>query len=130
MSRRSADGGGSAVVRGGRRVAEAAPHSGGRRHAAEEVRQGLAGAARMPITRRELQALRHAAAGAPVAETAAALHLAPGTIRNYLNPGIRRLGARNKTDAVRAARETGWLLVPRPSGHGSEGAGSRGHDEP
>lgn len=103
--------------------------TGGRRYVAEEVRQGLTDAARMPVTRRELQVLRHAAAGASVAETAAALHLAPGTVRNYLNSGIRRLGARNKTDAVRAARETGWLLVPRPSGHGADGAGSRNRHE-
>jgi two-component system, NarL family, response regulator DesR len=30
-------------------------------------------------------------------------------VRNYLSSAFDKLGARNRTDAVRIARETGWL---------------------
>lgn len=62
-----------------------------------------------PLTDRERDVLRLAADGAPNADIAAHLHLAEGTVRNYLSSAITKLGARNRTDAANLARERGWL---------------------
>lgn len=62
-----------------------------------------------PLTDRERDVLRLAADGHPNAELAARLHLAEGTVRNYLSNTIAKLGARNRTDAVRLAQERGLL---------------------
>jgi two-component system response regulator DesR len=35
--------------------------------------------------------------------------LSEGTIRNYLSEAIAKLGARNRVEAARIARERGWL---------------------
>lgn len=68
----------------------------------------LAGGAN-PLTDREREVLRAAAEGSTNAELATALHLSPGTVRNYLSTAIQKLTARNRADAVRVAREKGWL---------------------
>ncbi|MFC7305036.1 response regulator transcription factor [Streptomyces monticola] len=62
-----------------------------------------------PLTDREREVLRAAADGATNAELAAALHLSQGTVRNYLSTAIQKLAARNRAEAVRIAREKGWL---------------------
>ncbi|MFI1353856.1 DNA-binding response regulator [Streptomyces sp. NPDC020898] len=62
-----------------------------------------------PLTDREREVLRAAADGATNAELATTLHLSQGTIRNYLSTAIQKLTARNRADAVRIAREKGWL---------------------
>lgn len=62
-----------------------------------------------PLTDRELNVLREMAGGASLTEIAGTLHLAPGTVRNYLSNVISKLGARNRIDASRIAREHGWL---------------------
>ena len=62
-----------------------------------------------PLTERERDVLRHAAAGLPNAEISARLHLAEGTVRNYLSSAIVKLGARNRTEAAVTARARGWL---------------------
>lgn len=54
--------------------------------------------------------LRLAADGAEIAEIAARVHLSVGTIRNYLTSTVTKLNARNRLDAVRIAREYGWLI--------------------
>jgi two-component system, NarL family, response regulator DesR len=66
-------------------------------------------AARNPLTSRELDALRLAAAGATTAEIAGDLFLAVGTVRNYLSRVITKTGARNRVDAIRIAADSGWL---------------------
>jgi two-component system response regulator DesR len=68
----------------------------------------LAGGAN-PLTDREREVLRAAADGSTNAELAEALHLSPGTVRNYLSTAIQKLAVRNRTEAVRTAREKGWL---------------------
>ncbi|MEU4997292.1 response regulator transcription factor [Streptomyces sp. NPDC021622] len=68
----------------------------------------LAGGAN-PLTDREREVLRAAADGSTNAELATTLHLSPGTVRNYLSTAIQKLTARNRADAVRVAREKGWL---------------------
>ncbi|MEU1039815.1 DNA-binding response regulator [Streptomyces sp. NPDC005551] len=63
-----------------------------------------------PLTAREADVLRLAAAGAEATEIAEFLHLSPGTVRNYMTTIVAKLDARNRTDAVRIARDAGWLL--------------------
>lgn len=62
-----------------------------------------------PLTDRERDVLRTAADGSINAEIASALHLSQGTVRNYLSMAIQKLAARNRAEAVRIAREKGWL---------------------
>ncbi|HEY8340867.1 MAG TPA: response regulator transcription factor [Egibacteraceae bacterium] len=62
-----------------------------------------------PLTERERDVLRLAGQGLPNAEVAARLHLAEGTVRNYLSSAIAKLRARNRTEAANLARERGWL---------------------
>lgn len=62
-----------------------------------------------PLTPRERDVLRAAADGSLNAEIARRLHLSEGTVRNYLSTAIQKAGARNRTEAVRIARERGWL---------------------
>ncbi|PNE39788.1 MerR family transcriptional regulator [Streptomyces noursei] len=62
-----------------------------------------------PLTDREREVLRAAADGSTNAEIAAALHLSQGTVRNYLSLAIQKTGARNRAEAVRTARDKGWL---------------------
>jgi two-component system response regulator DesR len=62
-----------------------------------------------PLSDRERQVLRLAGEGRSGAEIAAALHLSEGTVRNYLSEAIGKLGAANRVDAARIARQKGWL---------------------
>ncbi len=62
-----------------------------------------------PLTERERQVLRLAADGKSGARIAASLHLSEGTVRNYLSEAIGKLGAANRVDAARIARQKGWL---------------------
>ncbi|MEW2382234.1 response regulator transcription factor [Micromonospora sp. NPDC047707] len=62
-----------------------------------------------PLTTRETEILDLTAAGAPVVEVARALGLAPGTVRNHLRRITRKAGARTRVEAVRVAREAGWI---------------------
>ena len=62
-----------------------------------------------PLTDRERQVLRLAGDGLPGAGIAAALHLSEGTVRNYLSEAISKLGASNRVEAARIARQRGWL---------------------
>ena len=62
-----------------------------------------------PLTDREREVLAAAADGATVADVAAALHLSESTVRNYLSAAIGKTGSRNRIEAVRVARQRGWL---------------------
>ena len=61
------------------------------------------------LTEREIDVLRTAAGGGSTSDIAKALNLSPATVRNYLSRAFDKLGARNRVDAVRIARESGWL---------------------
>jgi two-component system response regulator DesR len=61
------------------------------------------------LTLRELELLRHAASGNSVRELAEKLSLSQGTVRNYLSRIMTKLGARNRIEAIRIARDAGWL---------------------
>jgi two-component system response regulator DesR len=62
-----------------------------------------------PLTDRERQVLRMAGEGQTSADIASTLHLSEGTVRNYLSEAISKLGAGNRVEAARIAREKGWL---------------------
>ncbi len=62
-----------------------------------------------PLTERETEVLQLAAGGAEAEEIAGQLFLSVGTVRNYLTSSVVKLGARNRLDAVRIAREAGWV---------------------
>ena len=62
-----------------------------------------------PLTDRERQVLRLAGEGWPTARIAGELHLSEGTVRNYLSEAISKLGAANRVEAARLARQKGWL---------------------
>ena len=64
---------------------------------------------RSPLTERETEVLRAAADGGSVGEIASALFISSGTVRNRLSAGIGKTAARNRADAVRIARDNGWL---------------------
>jgi two-component system response regulator DesR len=62
-----------------------------------------------PLTAREADVLRAAEAGLPTEAIARSHNLSPATVRNYLSNAIAKLGARNRLDAIRIARDAGWL---------------------
>jgi two-component system, NarL family, response regulator DesR len=62
-----------------------------------------------PLTERERDVLVAAKTHDTAAQIAASLYLSEGTVRNYLSAGIRKLGARNRAEALRIADEKGWL---------------------
>jgi two-component system response regulator DesR len=62
-----------------------------------------------PLTDRERQVLRLADEGLTGEAIARALKLSEGTVRNYLSEAIGKLGAANRVEAARMARQKGWL---------------------
>lgn len=61
------------------------------------------------LTERERQVLRLAGDGSSSADIGLELGLSEGTVRNYLSEAISKLGAANRVDAARIARQRGWL---------------------
>ncbi|MBE8471143.1 response regulator transcription factor [Streptomyces justiciae] len=62
-----------------------------------------------PLSARELEVLRAARTGASVAEIAAQVHLAQGTVRNYLSAAMSKLGATTRHAAAHHAWQQGWI---------------------
>lgn len=62
-----------------------------------------------PLTARECEVLKASTDGATVADIAGRLHLSESTVRNYLSSAIGKTGTRNRMEAVREARQQGWL---------------------
>ena len=81
-------------------------------HRAVDPQLALAawGGTESPLTERETEVLRLAAEGCEAPEIASLLHLSTGTVRNYLTTIVTKMNARNRVDAIRIARESGWLL--------------------
>lgn len=63
----------------------------------------------VPLTEREKDVLRVASDGYSVQDMASILHLAPGTVRNYLSSAIGKTHTTTRHDAARYAREHDWL---------------------
>ncbi|RCV48629.1 response regulator transcription factor, partial [Marinitenerispora sediminis] len=62
-----------------------------------------------PLTDRETDVLRETRQGYSVAETAARLHLAEGTVRNYLSNAMAKTQTRTRHEAARHAHQHDWL---------------------
>jgi two-component system, NarL family, response regulator DesR len=62
-----------------------------------------------PLNDRERQVLRLAGEGQSASDIATKLNLSHGTVRNYLSEAIGKLGATNRIEAYRLARQKGWL---------------------
>jgi two-component system, NarL family, response regulator DesR len=62
-----------------------------------------------PLTEREMDVLRATGGGYSVADIAGQLHLAEGTVRNYLSNAMRKTQTRTRHEAARYARERDWL---------------------
>jgi two-component system response regulator DesR len=83
-------------------------HAGGRAIAPELALESWGGG-EDPLSERERQVLRLAGEGKSGAEIAKLVFLSEGTVRNYLSEAISKLGAGNRVEAYRMAREAGWL---------------------
>ena len=62
-----------------------------------------------PLTDRETDVLRAAESGLSTDAIGARLNLSAATVRNYLSNAIGKLGARNRLEAIRTAKDAGWL---------------------
>lgn len=83
-------------------------HSGGRYVDPDIAASALTEAA-CPLTAREVDVLRHARTGDPIATIADSVGLAQGTVRNYLSSAMTKLGARTRHEAARLAWTEGWI---------------------
>jgi two-component system, NarL family, response regulator DesR len=66
-----------------------------------------------PLSEREREVLAAATERATVAEIARSMSLSEGTVRNHLSAAIQKIGARNRAEAARIARDKGWLEPER-----------------
>jgi two-component system response regulator DesR len=85
-----------------------------RTHAGEKVVDPALAAAALsegpnPLSTREQEVLAASDGGVSVSALASSLYLSQGTVRNHLSAAIQKLGARNRAEAARLAREKGWL---------------------
>lgn len=62
-----------------------------------------------PLTDRELELLQLTRDGLSVREMSTRLHLAGGTVRNYLSSAMHKTGGATRHDAARRASERNWL---------------------
>ncbi|MDO5533482.1 MAG: response regulator transcription factor [Propionibacteriaceae bacterium] len=81
----------------------------GGRHVDPALAADAIAAGDSPLTAREADVLLAADGGAPVEDIAARVSLSPGTVRNYLSSAQGKLGATTRHEAVRIARERGWI---------------------
>jgi two-component system response regulator DesR len=93
----------STLAQGVRRVAA------GERVIDPELLAGALETGESPLTPRETDVLRAAEEGISTDQIAKSLALSSTTVRNYLSNAIMKLGGRNRIDAIRIAREAGWL---------------------
>ena len=62
-----------------------------------------------PLSERELDVLRLTLDGLSVREMSLSLHLASGTVRNYLSAAMQKTGTASRHEAARRARERSWI---------------------
>jgi two-component system response regulator DesR len=83
--------------------------AGGRRYVDPDIAASALTGESCPLTARELDVLRHGRQGASLQIIARELHLAPGTVRNYVSAAMTKLGATSRHDAAAIAWEQGWI---------------------
>jgi two-component system, NarL family, response regulator DesR len=81
----------------------------GRRYVDPEIAASALTEDACPLSERELEVLRASRTGASVQEIAAQVHLAPGTVRNYLSAAMTKLGVSSRHAAAHRAWEQGWI---------------------
>ncbi|GAB3618510.1 response regulator transcription factor [Okibacterium endophyticum] len=81
----------------------------GKRYIDPEIAATALTAERCPLTDRELDALRFSRSTMSVQQIADRLHLAPGTVRNYLSSAMTKLDAASRHEAAERAWEQGWI---------------------
>ena len=81
----------------------------GRRVVDSQLAMSAWDSAESPLTARETEVLRLTAEGMQAVDIASKMFLSVGTVRNYLTTIIGKLAARNRVDAIRIARDAGWL---------------------
>jgi two-component system response regulator DesR len=83
-------------------------HAGGR-YVDSEIAATALTEGTCPLSDRELDVLRHVRDGASATVIAARVHLAPGTVRNYVSSAMTKLNAPTRAEAARIAYEEGWI---------------------
>ncbi|WP_442596491.1 response regulator transcription factor [Neobacillus sp. D3-1R] len=62
-----------------------------------------------PLSSREQEILKLAEEGKTTKEITATLYLSSGTVRNYISEIIQKLNAKNRNEAVKMAKQKGWI---------------------
>ncbi|CRK56389.1 LuxR family two component system response regulator [Alloactinosynnema sp. L-07] len=83
-------------------------HAGGRYVDSEIAASALTEDA-CPLTARELEMLRLTRRGGSIQDIARSVHLAHGTVRNYLSSAMAKLNVSSRHDAARRAWDEGWI---------------------
>jgi DNA-binding NarL/FixJ family response regulator len=89
----------------------------------------------IPLTPRELDVLRHVAAGMRNRDVGELLDVSEQTVKNHLSSILHKLGVPNRTHAVTFAVRQGWLSLDEVAveatvgGPAGDGARSGGQDE-
>lgn len=81
----------------------------GRRWVDSQIAAAALEAEACPLTDRELDALRLTRRHLSVADIAGTLHLAEGTVRNYLSSAMAKTGTSSRHEAAEHAYEHGWI---------------------
>ncbi|MUK01445.1 response regulator [Vibrio cholerae] len=81
----------------------------GRRYVDPDIAASALTGESCPLTARELDVLRHGRQGASLQTIARELHLAPGTVRNYVSSAMAKLNAPSRHEAAAIAWEQGWI---------------------
>lgn len=81
----------------------------GKRYIDPDIAAAALTAERSPLTDRELETLRVSRSTTSVAQIAQQLHLAPGTVRNYLSSAMIKLNAASRHEAADKAWQQGWI---------------------
>ena len=81
----------------------------GKRYIDPEIAATALTAERCPLTDRELDALRLGRSTSSVAQIAQQMHLAPGTVRNYISSAMMKLNAASRHEAAEKAWQQGWI---------------------
>lgn len=81
----------------------------GKRYVDPEIAASALSAEQCPLTDRELDVLRESRGTASIAQIAIKLHLAQGTVRNYLSTAMNKLNAHSRHEAAELAWQQGWI---------------------
>ncbi len=81
----------------------------GRRYVDPDIAASALTEGSCPLTDRELDVLRATRTGIPIEQIATQVHLAPGTVRDYLSNAMRELHATSRHEAAHRAWEEGWI---------------------